>query len=113
MALHRIVVNLLDNALRYGAGAPIDVLIEAEAGGAVVSILDRGPGIPAGEREKVFQPFYRLEPSRSVATGGSGLGLAVARQLAEANGWRLELLDRPGGGTEARLRVAGAGDEPF
>ena len=113
MALHRIVVNLLENALRYGAGAPVDIVIEADANGATVSILDRGPGIPAGEREKVFQPFYRLEPSRSVATGGSGLGLAVARQLAEANDWQLELLDRPGGGTAARLRVADAGDSPF
>ena len=113
MALHRVVVNLLENALRYGAGAPVTIVIEAEAGGATVSVLDRGPGIPATEREKVFQPFYRLEPSRNVATGGSGLGLAVARQLADANGWRLELLDRPGGGTEARLRVAAPGDEPF
>jgi two-component system osmolarity sensor histidine kinase EnvZ len=113
MALHRVVVNLLENALRYGAGAPVEVTIEAEADGALVSILDRGPGIPPAEREKVFQPFYRLEPSRSAATGGSGLGLAIARQLAEANGWQLELLDRPGGGTEARLRVAAPGDETF
>lgn len=113
MALHRVVVNLLENALRYGAGAPVEVAIEAEADGALVSILDRGPGIPATEREKVFQPFYRLEPSRSAATGGSGLGLAVARQLAEANGWQLALLDRPGGGTEARLRVVAPGDETF
>jgi two-component system, OmpR family, osmolarity sensor histidine kinase EnvZ len=106
-ALRRIVVNLIDNAVRYGGGAPVELVVDCGPARAVISVLDRGPGIPAAEREKVFQPFYRLEPSRSAATGGSGLGLAVARQLADANGWRLELLDRPDGGTEARLELGG------
>jgi two-component system, OmpR family, osmolarity sensor histidine kinase EnvZ len=106
LALRRIVMNLIENALRYGASSPVEVVVEEGTSGATVSVLDRGPGVPASEREKVFQPFYRLEPSRSTATGGSGLGLAVARQLADANGWQLELLERAGGGTEARLRLA-------
>jgi two-component system osmolarity sensor histidine kinase EnvZ len=55
--------------------------------------------------EAVFRPFYRLESSRSKATGGSGLGLAIARQLALANGWRITLHPRPGGGLEARLEL--------
>jgi two-component system, OmpR family, osmolarity sensor histidine kinase EnvZ len=108
-AIRRIVSNLLENAVRYGAGAPVEVVIECDSVSASISVLDRGPGIPDAEREKVFQPFYRLEPSRSTATGGSGLGLAVARQLADANGWELELFARPGGGTEAQLRLDAAG----
>jgi two-component system, OmpR family, osmolarity sensor histidine kinase EnvZ len=110
LALRRIVANLVENALRYGGESPVDVVVECGPAGATVSVLDRGPGIPPAERENVFQPFYRLEPSRSTATGGSGLGLAVARQLAEANGWSLELLERPDGGTEAQLRLAPASD---
>jgi two-component system osmolarity sensor histidine kinase EnvZ len=71
----------------------------------VLSIMDRGPGIPAEAREAVFRPFYRLEQSRSAQTGGSGLGLAIARQLAEANQWTIELLPRDGGGTVARVGI--------
>lgn len=112
-AVRRIISNLLENALRYGAGVPVDVVIECGSAGAMIAVLDRGPGIPDAEREKVFQPFYRLEPSRSTATGGSGLGLAVARQLADANGWELELLARAEGGTEARLRLDTAGRVPI
>jgi len=105
MALRRILTNLLGNALRYGAGQPVEITLATADGKAVVSILDRGPGIPAQELENVFHPFYRLEASRSNATGGSGLGLAIARQLADANGWKIELLPRSGGGTEARLTM--------
>jgi two-component system, OmpR family, osmolarity sensor histidine kinase EnvZ len=62
----------------------------------VIFVLDRGPGIPEHEREAVFRPFYRLEQSRNRRTGGSGLGLAVARQLAVANGFEIHL-GPPGG----------------
>jgi two-component system, OmpR family, osmolarity sensor histidine kinase EnvZ len=106
LALHRIVMNLVENALRYGAGSPVEIVVECDMARREICVLDRGPGIPAAEREKVFQPFYRLEPSRSIATGGSGLGLAIARQLADANGWRLELRERTGGGTEACLQLS-------
>jgi len=105
MALRRILTNLLGNALRYGAGQPVEITLATADSKAVISILDRGPGIPVQELENVFHPFYRLEASRSNATGGSGLGLAIARQLADANGWKIELLPRPGGGTEARLTM--------
>lgn len=70
---------------------------------AQIAVLDRGPGIPELEHERVFEPFYRLEGSRSQETGGSGLGLAIARQLAAANGWTLSIRRREGGGTEAQL----------
>lgn len=106
--LRRIVGNLLENALRYGGGGPITLKAEAvEGGGCRIGVLDRGPGIPPGARESVFQPFVRLETSRSVSTGGSGLGLAIVRQLADAQGWRVELRDRPGGGLEAWLEIPG------
>lgn len=104
-ALRRILANLIENATRYGDGKPI--LLSCECGDPTtsISVLDRGPGIPPDQIEAVFRPFYRLENSRSKATGGSGLGLAIARQLAEANGWTIQLLPRSAGGTEARLTL--------
>ena len=105
MALRRIVTNLLGNAVRYGEGKEIELVCQC-AEPCVISVLDRGPGIPAAEIDNVFRPFYRLESSRSITTGGSGLGLAIARQLAEINSWHIELLPREGGGTEARLSMA-------
>ena len=68
-------------------------------------MLDRGPGIPAAQIEAVFEPFHRVEASRSPVTGGTGLGLAIVRQLAAANGWQVELRNRDGGGLEAWLMV--------
>ncbi len=105
LALRRILANLVDNAVRYGGGQPIDIEYHLEADRVDICVLDRGPGIPESEREAVFRPFHRLEPSRSSRTGGSGLGLAIVRQLADANGWTVELKERPGGGTAAWVRV--------
>ncbi len=102
-ALRRIVANLVENALRYGEGAPVTLSLGCAAGHAVVAVMDRGPGIPLEQREAVFRPFHRLEQSRSADTGGSGLGMAIARQLADANGWRIRIQDREGGG--ARIEV--------
>jgi two-component system OmpR family sensor kinase len=83
-ALKRLFANLVDNAIKYGGHA--DVRLGVEDAVAVVEIADRGPGLPAGELERVFEPFYRAEPSRNRATGGVGLGLAVARSIARAHG---------------------------
>jgi two-component system osmolarity sensor histidine kinase EnvZ len=105
LALKRIFSNLVDNAVRYGAGQPIDIEYRIADGVVDICVLDRGPGIPEHEREAVFRPFYRLEPSRSSSTGGSGLGLAIVRQIATANGWTVELRPREGGGTVACVRV--------
>lgn len=105
-ALQRVLGNLLDNARRYGGGAPIDVTCEHDGSKLVIAILDRGRGIPVSERTAVFRPFYRVESSRSGATGGTGLGLAVARQLSEWNGWKIVLAPREGGGTAARLTIS-------
>lgn len=105
MALRRILSNLIDNAARYGEGAPIDIEYEVEGKWVEIRVLDRGPGIPDDEREAVFQPFHRLDPSRCSHTGGSGLGLAIVRQIAIANGWSVTLDGRSGGGTIARVRL--------
>lgn len=115
-ALRRILANLLENALRYGGGEPVSLRAETAGGACRIGVLDRGPGIPAAEREAVFRPFHRLEGSRSVSTGGSGLGLAIVRQLAAAQGWTITLGDRSGGGLEAWLEIplpqAGEGGVP-
>jgi len=103
-ALRRIVGNLVDNALKFGGAAQIDISASHE-GEATVSVLDRGPGIPAEALETVFEPFYRLEGSRNRQTGGTGLGLAIARQLALAMDATLTLHNRTGGGLEARLTL--------
>jgi two-component system osmolarity sensor histidine kinase EnvZ len=105
LALKRIFSNLVDNAVRYGAGQPIDIEYRIADSLVEICVLDRGPGIPEDEREAVFRPFYRLEPSRSSSTGGSGLGLAIVRQIATANGWTVELRQREGGGTAACVRL--------
>ena len=72
---------------------------------ARVIVRDTGAGVPENQLEKVFRPFYRLEASRSQATGGTGLGLAIVRQLAETNGWKVKLRNRTTGGLEAVLEV--------
>jgi two-component system osmolarity sensor histidine kinase EnvZ len=111
LALRRILCNLVDNAVRYGRGEPIEIEYDVAADHVEIRILDRGPGIPAEEREAAFRPFYRLEPSRGLGTGGSGLGLAIVRQIANANGWSVELKPRPGGGTAACVTLpVGAAD---
>lgn len=103
--LRRIFGNLLDNAARYGGDA-CHVTLSATTGEAVVTLDDRGPGIPAAEREKVFAPFYRLEASRSRETGGTGLGLSVARTIVHAHGGTIRLGDAPdGGGLRVEVRL--------
>jgi two-component system osmolarity sensor histidine kinase EnvZ len=110
LALRRILSNLVDNAARYGDGQPIDIEYDIADDTVEIRVLDRGPGIPENEREAVFQPFRRLDPSRSSRTGGSGLGLAIVRQIALANNWTVTLDERPGGGTTARVRLPINGD---
>jgi signal transduction histidine kinase len=98
-ALKRALANLIDNALAYGERARVafrDFPDQIEIG-----IADEGPGIPPGEMEQVFRPFYRLEASRSRETGGAGLGLAVARDIAIAHGGEVRLANRPIRGLEA------------
>lgn len=104
LALRRILGNLIENALRYSNGQ-VEVRLDCRHQTPALFVLDRGPGIPESEREAVFRPFYRLERSRNRTTGGSGLGLAVARQLAVANEMEISLADRDGGGLLARIQL--------
>jgi two-component system osmolarity sensor histidine kinase EnvZ len=102
-AMRRLIANLLRNALDY-AGRGIVVRTAPSAEGFVLAVLDRGPGIPPGEIDRLKQPFVRLQAARS-GPGGSGLGLAIVERVAQLHGGRFELLPRPGGGLEARVTL--------
>ena len=107
VALRRALANLIDNAVKYGREAEVGLQTERDT--IRLTIEDRGPGISAAAREQVFQPFFRLEPSRSRATGGTGLGLAVARTIVHRHGGEIALDDRPGGGLIVRVTLPAAG----
>ncbi|CAN7606339.1 ATP-binding protein [Massilia sp. LjRoot122] len=99
--LRRCLGNLIDNAVKYGRDAR--VCVERMGGAARVRIRDSGPGIPAGELGRVFDPFYRVETSRSRESGGTGLGLTIARNIAEQHGGSIALANHPEGGLEVTL----------
>ena len=103
-SLKRVLTNLLENAIRYGGGKPVSVALTVEAGYLQISISDQGPGIPDGLVDAVFQPFFRLESSRAVSTGGSGIGLAIVQQICNVNSWQVALLPGVNGGTVATVR---------
>ncbi|MGB7543267.1 MAG: ATP-binding protein [Burkholderiales bacterium] len=107
MAMRRVVLNLIDNALRYG-DKDVSVATRTEPGAAVLEVMDRGPGIPAREVERLKQPFTRLEVARS-DKGGAGLGLAIVERVVRAHGGSFQLLARDGGGLIARVRLPLAG----
>ncbi|WP_341679195.1 ATP-binding protein [Niveibacterium sp. SC-1] len=102
-ALRRVAGNLINNALRYGGQAVVTVGREGDEVSIVVE--DEGPGIPEEQLESVFQPFYRIEGSRNRGTGGTGLGLYIARDLIQRQGGSLRLSNRPAGGLRAELRL--------
>jgi signal transduction histidine kinase len=104
-ALRRILMNLIDNALKFGDDVRLQVHADAQAGRLVVAVVDNGPGIPPDQLDNVLKPFYRVEGSRNRSTGGTGLGLAIAHQLAVAMGAELALRNRGEGGLEARLTL--------
>jgi K+-sensing histidine kinase KdpD len=107
----RILVNLIENALKYSpADAPIEVAMRGEGEWIAIAVADRGRGVPPAERERIFEPFYRpagVSPD-SARAGGAGLGLAIARRLADAQGGTLTYEDRPGGGSIFTLRLPAA-----
>lgn len=101
--LRRALRNLIANALRYGKDARVSVRRDAQD--AVIRVDDDGPGIPEAQIEAMMEPFARGEPSRSRETGGAGLGLALARAIAEQHGGTLRLSNRVEGGLRAELRI--------
>jgi signal transduction histidine kinase len=103
MDLRRCLVNLIDNAVKYGHEAKVTV--ERVGGAARIRIRDRGPGIADAELARVFEPFYRVESSRSRESGGTGLGLTIARNIAEQHGGSIALANLPEGGLEVTLML--------
>ena len=98
--LERAISNLLHNADKY---SPSDQPVELEVRGRRVTVRDHGPGIPAHERELVFDRFYRSDEARAMS--GSGLGLAIVKQIAERHGGTVFVGDAPGGGAEVGFQL--------
>ncbi|MGF1639326.1 MAG: sensor histidine kinase, partial [Rhodospirillales bacterium] len=109
-ALRRAFANLIDNAIKYGGGAV--VTLAAATATVTVTVDDHGPGLPEAERDRVFDPFYRVEPSRSRETGGVGLGLAVVRSVVRGHGGEVGLANRPEGGLRATVVMPRSDGEP-
>jgi two-component system osmolarity sensor histidine kinase EnvZ len=103
MAMRRVVLNLVDNALRYGE-KDVGIAVRPEGHSIVLEVSDRGPGIPAAEVERLKRPFTRLEVARS-DKGGAGLGLAIVERVVRAHHGTLGLLPRPGGGLTVEIRL--------
>ena len=102
--LRRALRNLLENARRYGGEQPPEVSVQAGADEVRVAVADRGPGVPESERERIFEPFYRL-PGHAEKAGGVGLGLSLVRQIAERHRGRVRVAPRPGGGSAFEIAL--------
>jgi signal transduction histidine kinase len=108
--LERLVRNILDNAIRHARNR-VALTVDAAAPDTVtIEIADDGPGIPAQERERVFDRFVRLDASRERGSGTSGLGLALAKEIVVAHGGSITIADAPGGGALVRIVLPRAGD---
>jgi signal transduction histidine kinase len=102
--LRQVVQNLLHNAVRFTpAGGQVTVIVKEETVDqdrwVTVEVEDGGPGIPGEDLSRIFEPFYRVDPSRSRASGGSGMGLAVVKLLVEVHGGSVRAENRPAGGS--------------
>jgi len=105
-----VVINLLENALKYTPpNTPIDLSASATADSIIFEIADRGPGLPPGDEQRIFDKFYRAGPARE---GGVGLGLTICRGIIEAHGGRIWAEDRPGGGAVFRFTLPLGGSQP-
>jgi signal transduction histidine kinase len=103
LALKRSFANLVSNAVKYGDAARVTLAVAD--GQAVVTVEDDGPGLPPDELERIFEPFYRVEDSRNRETGGTGLGLPIARNILRAHGGDVVLGNRAGGGARALVTL--------
>jgi signal transduction histidine kinase len=108
-ALRQVVLNLLDNALKYGpTGQTVTVTLQLDQAVARVTVDDQGPGVPPADRERIWEPFWRLPREHDSAVGGSGIGLAVVRELVGLHSGTTRVLDAPGGGARFEVRLPGA-----
>lgn len=107
--IEQVLINLLENAAKYTpAGSPIDIAVAARPGEVLVTVADRGPGVPDEERERIFEKFHRADRG----AGGIGLGLAICRGIVTAHGGRLWVDHRPGGGAAFRFTLPIVGEPP-
>ena len=107
LALTRALRNLLTNAATHGGGGVVSLTRSGNE--AILAIDDRGPGIPFDVMDRVFEPFFRVDPSRRQAVPGAGLGLAIAKEIVLRHRGTIELANRPGGGLSQRLTFLLAG----
>ena len=103
--IQQVLVNLLDNALKYGGGSRIDVRVDSVNGRVRLAVADAGPGILPADMERIFEKFFRSDPQLTRAPGGTGLGLYIARELAERMGGTLTVESRPGEGATFVLEL--------
>ncbi|MDP9283829.1 MAG: ATP-binding protein [Actinomycetota bacterium] len=96
--IQQVLVNLLDNAVKYGGDGPVSIRVEPANGAVRILVADSGPGIPFEEQRRIFEKFYRSGPELTRATGGTGLGLYISRELVQRMGGRLEVRSQPGAG---------------
>ncbi len=102
-SLRRALRNIIENAQRYGGAAHVAFGLDADH--ALITVSDDGPGIPETDLEQVFEPFFRLEKSRSRETGGTGLGLSIVRTIIRAHGGDVSLSNKSAGGLEATVTL--------
>jgi two-component system sensor histidine kinase KdpD len=107
--IEQVLVNLLTNAQRHAPGLEMDLRAWDEPGWIHLEVADRGPGIPAGYQDRIFEKFFRLPEARE---GGVGLGLAICRAIVQAHGGRIHVEDHPGGGSSFRLALPLDGTPP-
>ena len=113
--LRRVVDNLLENAHKYTtlAAEPIELAAHESGGDVVIDVIDKGIGIAAEDLPRVFRPFFRADKSRTRATGGLGLGLALSKRIVDAHGGRIELTSEPNKGTRARVSLPKTPESTF
>jgi len=106
LVLREAITNLLDNAIKYSpAGSSIDIRLSSDGHQAVLEFADRGSGIPASHRERIFDRFFRLDEARSRSDGGTGLGLAIAKWAVEVHGGRISVDENRSGGSVFRITL--------
>ena len=112
-ALRQVVVNLLDNAVKYGPrGQSVSVRLENEGGQLFLSVEDEGPGVPARDRERIFERFVRLDRDRASERAGAGIGLAVARELVRQHGGTIRAEGGARGGARFVVRIPAQAETP-
>ena len=105
LRIQQALSNLIDNAIKYGEGKPIEIAVAERGAAAEVRVTDRGEGIAQSEKEKIFHRFYRVDKSRSQETGGTGLGLAIAKHIVLQHHGTIEVESEPGKGSTFIVRL--------